>query len=58
MSGFGVDQGDRYMLLLRSRRDTPKAHDLAQILGGGLRFQPLPGYAPPEPPSKFGDLLA
>ena len=33
---------NRYMLLLRSRgRETPKAHDLTQMLGGGLRFQPL-----------------
>lgn len=33
---------NRYMLLLRSRGETPKAHDLAQMLDGGLRFQPLP----------------
>jgi hypothetical protein len=33
---------NRYMLLLRSNRDTPKAHNLAEMLGGGLRFRPLP----------------
>ncbi len=33
---------NRYMLLLRSGCETPKAHDLAQMLAGGLRFQPLP----------------
>jgi hypothetical protein len=33
---------NRYMLLLRSGRESPKARDLAQMLGGGLRFQPLP----------------
>jgi hypothetical protein len=33
---------NRYMLLLRSDREAPKAHQLAQLLGGGLRFQPIP----------------
>lgn len=32
---------NRYMLLLWSGRGTPKAHDLVQMLGCGLRFQPL-----------------
>lgn len=33
---------NRYMLLLRSGCETPKAHGLAEILRGGFRFQPLP----------------
>jgi len=33
---------NRNMLLLRSSCGMPKAQGLAQILGGGLRFQPLP----------------
>ena len=37
----GLSNLNRYMLLLRSGCETPKAHDLAQTLGGGLRFQPL-----------------
>ena len=33
---------NRYMLLLRSSRGMLKAVDLARMLGGGLRFQPVP----------------
>jgi hypothetical protein len=33
---------NRYMILLRSNLQTPKAQDLAQMLGVGLRFQPVP----------------
>jgi hypothetical protein len=32
---------NRNMLLLRSSRGTPKAQGLAEMLGGGLHFQPL-----------------
>jgi hypothetical protein len=33
---------NRYMLLLRSNRDMRKAHTLAQMVGSGLRFEPIP----------------
>jgi hypothetical protein len=37
-----VSNLNRYMLLLRSKGNVSKAPDLAQILGKGLHFRPLP----------------